>query len=207
MENLLGEELTDLYLIVNDGTRFGWQKIDRLSPGEARPAPMSNLTDVQSAPALKQAVGAAMKSSLVRQGLFPSEADVMLKTWEDSWFAEKGVRVLYPFTRKFTDSVLPIHLDPEPKNLVRVMIGRAEIITPAAEAKMESAVTKYTATQDPAARRATAADLHDFGFGRFSEAILRRVMSTGSRSREFSSAAWDLIQESAKLDHSAAGGL
>ena len=57
----------------------------------------------------------------------------MVNTWKDSWFAEDGVRVLYVLPRAWTDRTLPLKLDPAPRELVRVMVGRAEVLAPALE--------------------------------------------------------------------------
>jgi hypothetical protein len=54
----------------------------------------------------------------------------MVETWRDSWFAEEGTRVLYVLPRGWTDATLPITLTPAPQALARVMVGRAEVITP-----------------------------------------------------------------------------
>ena len=84
-----------------------------------------------------------LAAALVGEGLFPAEARAMVKTWSNSWFAEEGVRVLYILPRDWADEVLPLTLNPQPRDLVRVMVGRAEIITPelqreiAAQLKLE----------------------------------------------------------------------
>ncbi len=77
-----------------------------------------------------------MKAMLIANGLYEKEADAMLNTWRDSWF-EEGLRVFYLMPRKTTDAILPIVIEPEPAGLVRVLVGRTEIITP----EMEQNVT------------------------------------------------------------------
>ena len=57
----------------------------------------------------------------------------MVKTWDDSWFAEQGTRVLYTLPQQWTDGVLPLAITPAPKEVRRVFVGRAELITPAME--------------------------------------------------------------------------
>jgi hypothetical protein len=75
-------------------------------------------------------IGAQMQSALASEGLFPDEAQAMVDTWKDSWFSEPGVRVLYILPRAWTDEILPLALNPQPTGLNRVMVGRAEVITP-----------------------------------------------------------------------------
>lgn len=73
-------------------------------------------------------LGAEIEKSLVAARLYQREAAAMVKTWSKSWFAEEGVRVLYLLPGSWTDRTLPITLNPQPDELVRVMVGRAEII-------------------------------------------------------------------------------
>ena len=87
-------------------------------------------------------IGAQMEASLVSEGLFPEEAKAMVKTWRDSWFTEQGVRILYILPRAWTDEILPLTLTPRPKELTRVMVGRAEIITPDVQANLSRLLTK-----------------------------------------------------------------
>src|SRR5205814_390150 len=72
-------------------------------------------------------LGDAVEKSLVNESLFQREAAAMVNTWKDSWFAEDGVRVLYVLPRAWTDRTLPLKFDPAPRELIRVMVGRAEV--------------------------------------------------------------------------------
>jgi hypothetical protein len=104
---------------VNAKTQHPWQRFSSV-PGEQR----RQLADVQ------KEIGAAMAKALTESGLYPAEAKAMVKTWNDAWFGEEGVRVLYILPHTWADEVLPLKLNPKPRELVRVMVGRAEIITP-----------------------------------------------------------------------------
>ena len=42
----------------------------------------------------------------------------MIETWKDSWF-EEGLRVFYVLPRLTTDEVLPLTVEPLPKEFVR----------------------------------------------------------------------------------------
>src|SRR5687768_4370340 len=69
----------------------------------------------------------SVQEALVSEGLYEREATAMVKTWEDSWFGEQGLRVLYVLPRAWTDRTLPLSIEPKPKEIVRVMVGRAEM--------------------------------------------------------------------------------
>ncbi len=76
---------------------------------------------------------------LVGQGLYPDEARAMVKTWRDSWF-EEGSRLIYIVPRGFLDNVLPLTISPAPGQVVRVFVGRLEIVTPATARAVEAAL-------------------------------------------------------------------
>jgi hypothetical protein len=101
---------------------------------------------------------ASLQKTLVAHGLYEKEARAMVETWRDSWF-EEGLRVFYVLPRTATDAALPLTIDPGPDELVRVLVGRVEIITPEMEARVLA---------DPKA------------YGRFAEPILKRVLSRRS---------------------------
>jgi hypothetical protein len=77
---------------------------------------------------------------LVSSGLFRKEATAMVDTWRDSWF-EEGTRVFYVMPPSAVESVLPLRVAPAPSSVARVFVGRMDVITPAMEHAVESALT------------------------------------------------------------------
>jgi len=63
----------------------------------------------------------------------------MVETWKDSWF-EEGSRLIYVVPRSFVDNILPLTIDPAPGQMVRVFVGRLEIVTPATAMAVKTAV-------------------------------------------------------------------
>jgi hypothetical protein len=100
-----------------------------------------------------------LEEILVGQGLYRDEAHAMVETWKDSWF-EEGSRLIYIVPRGFIDNVLPLTLKPEPGQIVRVFVGRLEIITSTTTRAVKTAVA-----------RNDEATLNKYG--RFREAILQ----------------------------------
>jgi hypothetical protein len=98
---------------------------------------------------------AALQHTFVASGLYEKEAQAMLETWRDSWF-EEGLRVFYVLPRTATDAALPLTIDPRPARLVRVLVGRVEVITPEVETRVLA---------DPKV------------CGRFAEPVLKRVLA------------------------------
>ena len=83
---------------------------------------------------------AAMREALLEAGLFEKEADAMLNTWQASYFQTPGLRVFFLVPPRWTGSTLPFRLSEHRKDpkqppafeakVIRVMIGRIEIVTP-----------------------------------------------------------------------------
>ena len=63
----------------------------------------------------------------------------MIETWRDSWF-EEGTRLFYMIPRASVDAILPLDIEPRPAEVVRVFVGRLEIITPEMQTEVEHAV-------------------------------------------------------------------
>ena len=59
----------------------------------------------------------------------------MVKTWRTDWFGEDGTRVLYLVAEPLTAEFLPLRIDPKPDQLVRVLVGRHDVLTPEREAR------------------------------------------------------------------------
>ena len=117
----------------------------------------------------------------------------MVQTWQDSWFGEDGVRVLYILPRKWTDQILPLALNPSPRELVRVMVGRAEVLTPALEKKLGDALARA----EHGDNEARAQVLSDFKkLGRFAEPAWR--LASRSSRNDFGQTGWRLLQASAQ---------
>ena len=73
---------------------------------------------------------------LTDAGLLRREADAMLQTWWESYFLRPGLRVFWVVPPAYVDKVLPLTVSPPPAKTTRVIVGRAEILTPSAEQKL-----------------------------------------------------------------------
>ncbi len=83
-----------------------------------------------------------MVKELTATGLFEKEARAMVKTWDSAWFGENGVRLLYLVPRSQTDKLLPLSIEPKPSEVVRVLVGRHDFLTPEQEAVAERQVER-----------------------------------------------------------------
>jgi len=125
-------------------------------------------------PQFKTAIADQMQTALISAGLYPDEAAAMVNTWKDSWFTEDGVRVLYILPRPWTDEILPLTLTPQPTELTRVMVGRAEVITPPVVNNLFQLLSTAQ-TGDTNAQAQAIGELKHLG--RFSDPALQLAMS------------------------------
>jgi hypothetical protein len=105
--------------------------------------------------------------------------------------------VLYVLPRPWTDATLPLRLDPTPDELVRVMVGRAELLTPSREWEFLRQTVRYADTEEPAERRRAVAAVRDLNLGRFAQPLLQRVLGSHPN-QEFHQTARTLMNETAR---------
>ena len=164
LKNVSKQQIARLIVFANRGGKIGYRVLDAFM-GETtseRPTLDGNIDLLIS----------DLKQILVAAGLYEKEADAMIKTWRTSWF-EDGMRVFYVLPRETTDTVLPIDIDPKPTQMVRVLVGRAEVITPEMEKSVQRQVSMLA---DPSSRVREEAMLAIRKYGRFSEPILKRIL-------------------------------
>ena len=99
----------------------------------------------------------------------------MVNTWTSSYFQTEGIRVLFVLPQSWTDRFIPMTVVPEPKQVVRVMVGRVELMTPERERQAEAAVRSLA---DPDGPRRLQAFAYLREQGRYVEPIIRRVQKT-----------------------------
>ena len=100
-------------------------------------------------------------------GLTADEARAMVETWSRSYFRTPGIRILYTVPRSWTDEILPLSLTPRPDEMVRTLVGRVEVLTPADERQAVEAVEE--------AYRTGSSSLNLDAAPRFSEPRVRRA--------------------------------
>src|SRR5262249_30066553 len=134
LENSGKETLNDVFVLQVNGGHAEFVHLSSLKPGKNLDVALIPLSDPVALTSAR--LGDEIAKALTRQQLYPREAEAMVKTWKDSWFEEEGIRVLYLLPRKWTDEILPLNIKPQPRELVRVMVGRAEVISPDLEKRV-----------------------------------------------------------------------
>ena len=160
------KEVKNLIVFENRGGRIGFKFIESLEKEIIIERPETNKN-------LDEAL-IELENILILEGLYAKEAQAMIETWKDSWF-EEGLRVFYVLSRKSTDKILPLTVQPKPKETVRVMVGRTEVITP----EMEQDVRKQVGFLRSNSKEVReAAQNHLKKYGRFYEPILKSILET-----------------------------
>src|SRR5678816_3231340 len=122
-------------------------------------------------------VSADVASRLVASGLYKKEALAMVNTWKSSYFKTDGVRVLFVMPQSWTDRFIPMRITPAPEQLVRVMVGRVELLDRDRESRAEKAIGAL-ASSNPQVRE-QAFDLLR-SEGRYVEPIVRRTLQAST---------------------------
>lgn len=97
---------------------------DNTSPVIAKASFSENDYTNHNLPRLRQ----EMESALIKDGLYPDEAQSMLRTWEVSYFKNPGTRLFFLVPEAWTNHYLPLRFS-VPAQIKRVMVGRIELIT------------------------------------------------------------------------------
>lgn len=187
------EKLGCFFVYAVRGGQAALVKLDPLAAGTRKDIDFPFEKLARPAEEVRKDLAAQMRQALVSGGLYEREASAMVKTWDESWFGEQGTRVLYLLPQKWSDAVLPLALTPAPKELKRVFVGRAEIITPAQEWTLLKEIVRY-AEGGSLERRAAIATVKGLGLGRFAEAAGRKLQVHGPQAQAFTQAAYSLLE-------------
>jgi hypothetical protein len=126
-----------------------------LKSGQSVNLPKDKLTP--AAKGFPAAIYQSMKSGLVASGLLESEADAMVQTWWTSYFETPGLRVFWVLPSAKVDKILPLSVSPRPEKIVRVLVGRSEVLRPVEENEWlaqsrkkgdEAGIWEYTIAMD-----------------------------------------------------------
>ena len=196
LQNTDGEALRHLFIYRVHQGQGKFLYVKRLAPGGSETVKLQAEKNLSPLPTLRADIARHLQQALVKEGLYEREASAMVKTWDDSWFAEQGLRVLYTLPGAWTDRILPLTLEPKPREVVRVMVGRAELITPAMEWELMKQVVHYS-DKNENIRSHAIENARSLGLGRFLEPTIRRLNGKMS-SPEFSQVSWELINAASK---------
>jgi hypothetical protein len=183
------EQISGMFLIEIHGDMMRYQKLGLAASSAASTLdpsaqPFEALGDVR-----KRAMQ-DMAAELVKQGLYEKEARAMVNTWQDQWYVEEGTRVLYLLPRPWTDRTLQLQVTPQPDSVVRVMVGRAELITPTVQQELRDQILTFK-TGDEKAKAQAVDGVRALRLGRFLAAAMTTV-TRGETDEQVFKSAWEL---------------
>jgi hypothetical protein len=171
----LGDGVRHVFVLRVENGRGAYIYRPALRPGERVEGVIPSMAKAQPLVDFSKTVADLLAARLAETGLYDKEARAMVNTWTTSYFQTDGIRVLFVLPQSWTDAFIPMTIVPQPRQVVRVMVGRLELLTGEREGLAENAVRGLA---DPDATRRQQA----FGFlheqGRYVEPILRRVLKT-----------------------------
>ena len=142
-----------------DNRTSGFRVVGELNPGT------ETVATIPDAETSSGELAEVMVRNLTAAGLYEAEARAMVGTWEKAWFRDEGLRVLYLVPRARTDELLPLKVDPKPTEVVRVLVGRHDFLTPELEAAADRLVERNRAAR----AEVDASELEIRKLGRFAD--------------------------------------
>jgi len=166
------EGLHHLFVLRVENGRGAYSYTTALRPDNGFDQPVPAMDQALPLDQFVEKVSADVASRLVASGLYQKEALAMVNTWKSSYFKTDGVRVLFVLPQSWTDRFIPMRITPAPEQLVRVMVGRVELLDRARESRAEQAIGAL-ASSDGQIRERAFELLR--GEGRYVEPIVRRA--------------------------------
>jgi hypothetical protein len=167
--------VSHVFVLRVEGGKGTYSYRPALRPGERATEVIPSMANARPIEEFSARLADDLAARLVESGLYAKEARAMVNTWRTSYFQTEGVRTLFVLPQAWTDGFIPLTITPKPKEMVRVMVGRIELLTPARERVAEAAVRDLSSPDAPTRLRAFNTLQAQ---GRYVEPILRRVLAT-----------------------------
>lgn len=164
-----------VFVLRVEGDKASYSYRAELKPGETIANVIPEASEGKPLPEFTKKLCDDLAARLVESGLYEKEARAMVNTWRSSYFQTPGVRALFVMPQAWTDDFIPLKITPTPKQTVRVMVGRTELLTPDREEQAEQAIADL-GSSDSAVRQKAFETLEQQG--RYVEPLVRRVLKT-----------------------------
>jgi len=174
-ESTIGEGIRHIFVLRVENGRGAYRYLPLPRPGQTASSMIPAMDKAQPLAEFTRAVASDLASRLEASGLYAKEARAMVNTWTSSYFQTEGIRVLCVLPQSWTDHFIPMTVVPKPKQVVRVMVGRVELMIPERERQAGAAVRSLA---DPDGPRCLQAFAYLREQGRYVEPIIRRVQRT-----------------------------
>ncbi len=169
------EGLHHLFILRVENGRGAYSYRTALRPGQRLDEAIPSMDAALPLDQFVGEVSAHVAKRLHDTGLYKAEALAMVNTWKSSYFKTDGVRLLFVLPQSWTNRFIPMRIEPAPSELVRVMVGRVELLDAQREARAERAI-RDLASPVASVRERAFETLR--GEGRYVEPIVRRTLQT-----------------------------
>lgn len=169
------EGLHHIFILRVENGRGAYSYRTALRPDQRLDEAIPSMESARPLDQFVEEVSADVAGRLHASGLYKKEARAMVNTWKSSYFKTDGVRLLFVMPQSWTDRYIPMRIKPKPEELVRVMVGRVELLDRARELRAEKAISALASPDARARERAFEALRAE---GRYVEPIVRRALQT-----------------------------
>jgi hypothetical protein len=167
--------LHHLFILRVENGRGAYSYRTTLSPDEQLDEAVPSMDKALPIDRFVEEVSVDVARRLYASGLYEPEALAMVNTWKSSYFKTDGVRLLFVMPQSWTDRFIPMRIEPKPQELVRVMVGRVELLDAQREQRAEEAIRNLASPVSSVRERAFETLR---GEGRYVEPIVRRALKT-----------------------------
>ena len=171
----LDDGVRDIFVLRVEAGRGAYTYRPALRPGEISSGVIPSMDQSLPLEQFTAKIGDDLAARLSESGLFAKEARAMVNTWKSSYFQTEGIRVLFVLPKSWTDAFIPMNIEPQPRKIVRVMVGRLEMLAADRQRKAEAAI-RSLASRDPSDTARAYRFLYDQG--RYVEPIIRHIART-----------------------------
>ena len=171
----LADGVRDLFVLRVEGGRGAYTYLPSLRPGQIASDVIPSMSQSLPLAEFTTEIADDLAARLAQSGLFSKEARAMVNTWKTSYFQTDGIRVLFVLPQAWTDAFIPMRIQPQPRKIVRVMVGRLEMLSADRQRKAEAAIASL-ASGNPGETSQAYRFLRDQG--RYVEPIIRHVART-----------------------------
>jgi len=168
LQNCSDEPKAGAIVLAREGSHLRAKRLEPLVRGRTVRVRQTELGEIDLAGAMSLTARV-----LEEQGLYPKEAQAMVNTWKESYFETDGLRVLCPLPRAEADWILPLSVSPPPRESVRVLVARIDVLTPEAEERALALLPRINTAEEARGE-----------LGRFALPLLSRLSGLAGSDRE-----------------------
>ena len=148
VKNLSPGDIHGVFVVHNNGQLMRYRSAGTLSGSGEMEVTLPDWSELPNTNPIQE-LDQKIVEALIAEGLYEKEARAMVKTWKSSWYNEPGYRVFFLVPQVITDSILPLTIEPQPQETLRVLVARMEFMTPEDEKHLLTLMRDSAVASDP----------------------------------------------------------